>query len=74
MHRSRRDAGAMTTPADVAAEAVVDAVCDDGGPLRYGCDDLARGLLDAWRTTSDEDLARAMLDGFGVELPKRPLG
>src|SRR4029450_8518499 len=68
MHRSRQDAGAMTTPADVAAEAVVDAVCDDGGPLRYGCDDLARGLLDAWRTTSDEDLARAMLDGFGVKL------
>jgi NAD(P)-dependent dehydrogenase (short-subunit alcohol dehydrogenase family) len=69
MYRSRLDAGEMTTSAEEAADAVVDAVCDDGGPLRYGCDDLARGLLDAWRATPDEELARAMMQGFGVEPP-----
>ena len=30
------------TPADEAARRIVDAICDDDGPLRYGCDDSAR--------------------------------
>jgi NAD(P)-dependent dehydrogenase (short-subunit alcohol dehydrogenase family) len=65
--QSRRQAGEATTSAEAAAESVVDAICDDGGPLRYGCDDLARGLLDGWRATPDEDFSRAMLPVFGVE-------
>ena len=63
-HEGRRGVEGMTTPAAAAAARVVDAICDDDGPLRYGCDDLAAGMLDAWRVTSDEDLMAAMLPGF----------
>ena len=59
---------AATSPAD-AAVAIVDAICDDGGPLRYGCDPLSAGMLDAWRGVDDERWMRAMLKGFGIKLP-----
>jgi hypothetical protein len=32
--------------------------------LRVACDPLAVGLLDAWRTTSDEQLMQAMLPAW----------
>jgi NAD(P)-dependent dehydrogenase (short-subunit alcohol dehydrogenase family) len=38
----------------VAAAAIVDAILDDSGPLRYGCDPLSTGLLDLWRQSDDE--------------------
>jgi len=56
----------MTTPASDAARAIVDAILDDEGPLRYGCDPMSVGMLDAWRRTSDEDMMRGMLQGMGV--------
>lgn len=67
MHKARLDAGTDTTPADVAAERVVDAILDDGGPLKYGCDDRGQGLLDVWRQIGDEDLSRGMAQAFGVD-------
>lgn len=51
----------MVTPAADAARAIADAVLDDDGPLRYGCDPLSVGMLEAWRTTPDEDLMRAVM-------------
>jgi hypothetical protein len=63
-HALRSNVKGSYTPAAVAAVAIVDAICDDDGPLRFGCDPLSVGLLDAWRTTPDEDLMRAMSRGW----------
>jgi NAD(P)-dependent dehydrogenase (short-subunit alcohol dehydrogenase family) len=50
------------TPAAEAARAIADAIVDDGGPLRYGCDPLGRTLLAGWRATaSDEEWLRPFL-------------
>jgi len=37
-----------------AAALIADAILDDGGPLRYGCDPLSIGMLDLWRQSDDE--------------------
>ena len=55
----------MYTPADEAARRIADAILDDDGPLRYGCDDMSEGMLDGWRTAaSDEAWMRPMLGSF----------
>jgi NAD(P)-dependent dehydrogenase (short-subunit alcohol dehydrogenase family) len=41
---------------EVAAALIVDAIVDDAGPLRYGCDPLSAGLLDLWRSSDDETI------------------
>jgi NAD(P)-dependent dehydrogenase (short-subunit alcohol dehydrogenase family) len=56
----------MTTPAPDAASAIVDAILDDDGPLRYGCDPMSVGMIDAWRRTSDEEMMRGMMQGMGL--------
>ncbi len=66
MMANRSTVSDMTTPAPEAARAIVDAILDDAGPLRYGCDPMSVGMLDAWRRTSDEDMMRGMLQGMGV--------
>ena len=52
-----------TTSAE-AARRIVDAVCDDDGPLRYGCDDLSEGMLAGWNTTDNARWVGGMLRGF----------
>lgn len=52
------------TPAEDAARAIVDAIVDDGAPLRVACDPLGASLLDAWHAATGEDLLRAYLAGF----------
>jgi NAD(P)-dependent dehydrogenase (short-subunit alcohol dehydrogenase family) len=42
------------TPAPVAAAAIRAAILDDEGPMRYGCEPMSVGLLELWRTSSDE--------------------
>lgn len=37
-----------------AATLIADAILDDRGPMRYGCDPLSIGLLDLWRQSDDE--------------------
>jgi len=58
----------VATPASAAAM-IVDAVVDDDGPLRYGCDPLSVGLLDLWRQTDDETMfemtGRSLIDSVG---------
>jgi NAD(P)-dependent dehydrogenase (short-subunit alcohol dehydrogenase family) len=39
------------TPAEEAARRIVDAIEDDDGPMRYGCDPVSDGLLAGWRAT-----------------------
>jgi NAD(P)-dependent dehydrogenase (short-subunit alcohol dehydrogenase family) len=43
----------VAAPADTAV-LIVDAILDDRGPMRYGCDPLSIGLLDLWRQSDDE--------------------
>ncbi len=53
-----------------AAAAIVDAILDDAGPMRYGCDPLSVGLLDLWRQCDDETLftmtGQSILDQLGA--------
>jgi NAD(P)-dependent dehydrogenase (short-subunit alcohol dehydrogenase family) len=48
------------TPAPDAAAAIREAILDDDGPMRYGCDPMSRGLIEMWRTNSDEALYAAV--------------
>jgi hypothetical protein len=54
------------SPAADAAVLIVDAILDDRGPMRYGCDPLSVGLLDLWRQSDDETMfeltGRSLLD------------
>jgi NAD(P)-dependent dehydrogenase (short-subunit alcohol dehydrogenase family) len=52
------------TPAAEAARRIVDAICDDDGPLRYGCDDLSTGMLSAWNATDNAQWVDGMLKSF----------
>jgi NAD(P)-dependent dehydrogenase (short-subunit alcohol dehydrogenase family) len=49
-----------------AASAVVDAILDSSGPMRYGCDPVSLELLDLWRQCDDETVftmtGRSLLD------------
>jgi NAD(P)-dependent dehydrogenase (short-subunit alcohol dehydrogenase family) len=53
-------------PPAAAAAAVVDAIVDDSGPMRYGCDPVSLELLDLWRQCDDETVftmtGRSILD------------
>jgi NAD(P)-dependent dehydrogenase (short-subunit alcohol dehydrogenase family) len=37
-----------------AASAIVDAIVDESGPMRYGCDPVSDELIDLWRQSDDE--------------------
>jgi NAD(P)-dependent dehydrogenase (short-subunit alcohol dehydrogenase family) len=37
-----------------AASAIVDAIVDSSGPMRYGCDPVSYELIDLWRQSDDE--------------------
>jgi NAD(P)-dependent dehydrogenase (short-subunit alcohol dehydrogenase family) len=65
MWESRKGIRDQYTPAADAARAIVDAILDDDGPLRYGCDPLSEGMLAGWRSVAgDEPWLRPMLRGF----------
>ncbi len=55
----------VVEPAQAAA-AVVDAILDTSGPMRYGCDPISLELLELWRQCDDETVftmtGRSMLD------------
>jgi NAD(P)-dependent dehydrogenase (short-subunit alcohol dehydrogenase family) len=57
----RQGVADLVTPAPVAAARIVDAILDDDAPLRVGCDELADGLLAAWRAQPDEQWMRSLL-------------
>ena len=60
----RRPGALPVTSAADAAIAIANAIADDGGPLRYGCDPMSDGMLAGWRKTPDEDFMQAMLAAF----------
>jgi NAD(P)-dependent dehydrogenase (short-subunit alcohol dehydrogenase family) len=61
----------VVEPAQAAA-AVVDAILDGAGPMRYGCDPVSLELLDLWRRYDDETVftmtGRSLLD----QVPRVP--
>lgn len=67
--RLRREAAdpLVLAPAEAAVQ-IADAVLDDTGPMRYGCDPLSVGLLELWRRSDDEAMfemtAGSLLDGI----------
>ena len=61
MNSNKSMVATMIQPAADAARLIVDAVLDDDGPMRYGCDPMSAGMIDAWRQGSDEDMMRGML-------------
>jgi NAD(P)-dependent dehydrogenase (short-subunit alcohol dehydrogenase family) len=62
----------VASPAS-AAGLIVDAILEDDGPMRYGCDPLSIGLLELWRQSDDEAMfeltGRSLLDGMGPTDP-----
>jgi len=61
----------MVAPPADAASLIVDAILDDSGPMRYGCDPLSVGFLDLWRQSDDETMfamtGQSMLDLVGPD-------
>ena len=57
----RQTVRASYTPAPEAARRIVDAILDDDGPLRYGCDDLSEGMLAGWSSTDNAQWVGGML-------------
>ncbi|HSZ35475.1 MAG TPA: SDR family NAD(P)-dependent oxidoreductase [Acidimicrobiales bacterium] len=52
-----------------AATAIVDAIVDSSGPMRYGCDPVSYELIDLWRQSDDETVftltGQSLLDHMG---------
>jgi NAD(P)-dependent dehydrogenase (short-subunit alcohol dehydrogenase family) len=65
----RSNADPMVITPSAAARAIADAILDDDGPMRYGCDPLANGLVDLWRQQDDESLYALIGTGFASPTP-----
>jgi NAD(P)-dependent dehydrogenase (short-subunit alcohol dehydrogenase family) len=54
-----------------AAVAIVDAIVDSSGPMRYGCDPVSLELIDLWRQSDDETVfaltGQSLLDHVAPE-------
>jgi NAD(P)-dependent dehydrogenase (short-subunit alcohol dehydrogenase family) len=59
------------TPVSQAAAAIVDAILDDKGPMRYGTDASSNAGLKAWRESTDEEVAKKSLAVYASIIPKR---
>jgi NAD(P)-dependent dehydrogenase (short-subunit alcohol dehydrogenase family) len=62
MNASKGSVATMIQPVGEAASLIVDAILDDDGPMRYGCDPMSTGMIDAWRQVSDEQMMVGMLE------------
>lgn len=58
------------TPASQAAAAIVDAILDDNGPMRYGTDANSNAGLKNWRESTDEQVAKQSLSIYEAIIPK----
>jgi NAD(P)-dependent dehydrogenase (short-subunit alcohol dehydrogenase family) len=62
MNANKSMVAKMVQPAADAARLIVDAILDDDGPMRYGCDPMSTGMIEAWRRSTDEEMMRGMLE------------
>jgi NAD(P)-dependent dehydrogenase (short-subunit alcohol dehydrogenase family) len=58
------------TPAEDVGRAIVDAIMDDAGPMRYGTDTMSNALLQQWRTTLDEEQMAEVLARYEEIVPR----
>jgi NAD(P)-dependent dehydrogenase (short-subunit alcohol dehydrogenase family) len=65
MWESRQGIRDSYTPAPEAARRIADAILDDDGPLRYGCDDLSESMLAGWQNTDNARWVGGMLRSLG---------
>lgn len=63
--RAMMDAVPPALSIEDAGEVVVDAIFDDGGPMRYATEPVSLAMLDAWRSTSDEERMLRTLAQYG---------
>jgi NAD(P)-dependent dehydrogenase (short-subunit alcohol dehydrogenase family) len=56
MHEGRKGVDEFITPAATAATAVLAAILDDEGPLRWSCDRLGQLLISGWQADPDGSL------------------
>jgi NAD(P)-dependent dehydrogenase (short-subunit alcohol dehydrogenase family) len=72
----RQHADPRVVEPSTAASAIVDAILDRSGPMRYGCDPVSLELLDLWRQNDDETLyaltIRSLLDLVDAQAVPRP--
>ena len=61
---SRQGVRTAYTPAAEAARRIADAILDDGGPLRYGCDDMSEGMLGGWNASDNAEWTDTMLQSM----------
>jgi NAD(P)-dependent dehydrogenase (short-subunit alcohol dehydrogenase family) len=61
-----------------AASAIVDAILEESGPMRYGCDPVSHELIDLWRQSDDETVfamtGQSLLDQVAPEEDSRAGG
>jgi NAD(P)-dependent dehydrogenase (short-subunit alcohol dehydrogenase family) len=60
VYEGRKAIRGQYAPALEAAAAIRAAILDDGGPMRYGCEPMSVGLLELWRSSSDESVFLSM--------------
>jgi NAD(P)-dependent dehydrogenase (short-subunit alcohol dehydrogenase family) len=60
VYEGRKAIRSQYAPALEAAAAIRAAILDDGGPMRYGCEPMSVGLLELWRSSSDETVFASM--------------
>jgi NAD(P)-dependent dehydrogenase (short-subunit alcohol dehydrogenase family) len=60
----KESADPMVSPPREAAARIVDAILDDDGPMRHGCDPLSDGLVQLWRQSDDEAMFTMIAGGL----------
>lgn len=63
-HAGRGAIEELKTSAPIAASRIVDAILDDGAPLKVGCDPLGVEMLKAWRAGTEEEYQRSYYPMF----------
>jgi NAD(P)-dependent dehydrogenase (short-subunit alcohol dehydrogenase family) len=64
MNANKGNVATMICSCEDAANSIADAILDDDGPMRYGCDPMGIGLIEGWRNSSDEAFMGGMLGIF----------
>lgn len=68
---SRTQFAKPPTPGSVAAKAIIDAILDEDGPMRYGTDDGSIANLEKWRNQRDEVIYKETVSIFEPILPNQ---
>jgi NAD(P)-dependent dehydrogenase (short-subunit alcohol dehydrogenase family) len=59
-YQGRLQVSDQYSTAPAAAAEIRAAILDDDGPMRYGCEPMSIGMIDMWRSSSDEEVFTAI--------------